>query len=223
MCRASQRNTPILLKSCQHILCHTDLLRIFKENNALLDEIQKCLEDYLESKRVVFPRYTHYCISQQNICVLFGFFFSLFLYLLPMSTNWQTIQSAILMCSHSDNYPLLLPHRFYFLSNDELLKILAQTRNPQAVQPHLRKCFDAITRLDFALLSDPSTGTAVDTDKQEPVYSKDILNMVSPEGEKVSSVYPWHLCSLFYLQLSALGWWNWLEKEKYTLVLPSLL
>ncbi|XP_038570255.1 dynein heavy chain 6, axonemal isoform X1 [Micropterus salmoides] len=110
-----------------------DLLETFQHNNALLDEIQKCLEAYLESKRVIFPR-------------------------------------------------------FYFLSNDELLKILAQTRNPQAVQPHLRKCFDAVTRLEFALLPEQSsgaTGTALDAGEQEMVYSKDILNMVSPEGEKV--------------------------------------
>ena len=38
--------------------------------------------------------------------------------------------------------------RFYFLSNDELLEILAQaTRNPKAVEKHLRKCFDAISTL----------------------------------------------------------------------------
>lgn len=74
------------------------------------------------------------------------------------------------------------PRRFYFLSNDELLKILAQTRNPQAVQPHLRKCFDAITRLEFALLNDQSLP---ESGKEEPIYSKDILFMVSPEGEKV--------------------------------------
>ncbi|KAA8595375.1 hypothetical protein FQN60_012510 [Etheostoma spectabile] len=105
-----------------------------RHNNTLLDEIQKCLEDYLESKRVIFPR-------------------------------------------------------FYFLSNDELLKILAQTRNPQAVQPHLRKCFDAITRLEFSVLSEQSSGanteSVLDTKEQETVYSKDILYMVSPEGEKV--------------------------------------
>ena len=33
------------------------LLDALQNNNALLDQIQKCLEAYLESKRVVFPRY----------------------------------------------------------------------------------------------------------------------------------------------------------------------
>ena len=32
------------------------LLETFQNNNALLDQIQKCLEAYLESKCVVFPR-----------------------------------------------------------------------------------------------------------------------------------------------------------------------
>ncbi|XP_061765226.1 dynein axonemal heavy chain 6 [Nerophis ophidion] len=110
-----------------------DLLETFQENNVFLDKIQKCLEDYLESKRVIFPR-------------------------------------------------------FYFLSNDELLKILAQTRNPQAVQPHLRKCFDAITHLEFGLVSDQSTTgpAALEPGEPEKVYTKDILNMVSPEREKVA-------------------------------------
>ncbi|XP_044910412.1 dynein axonemal heavy chain 6 isoform X7 [Felis catus] len=107
------------------------LLETFQNNNALLDQIQKCLEAYLESKRVIFPR-------------------------------------------------------FYFLSNDELLEILAQTRNPQAVQPHLRKCFDSISKLEFALM--PPTEGKIPGMEGEPekIYTNDILAMLSPEGERVS-------------------------------------
>ncbi|XP_070535810.1 dynein axonemal heavy chain 6-like isoform X2 [Ptychodera flava] len=110
------------------------LLETFQNNNALLDQIQKCLEAYLESKRVVFSR-------------------------------------------------------FYFLSNDELLEILSQTRNPQAVQPHLRKCFDAIARLEFGSDVVPKSSDGKTTPSQEAEASKlsanDILAMLSPENEKV--------------------------------------
>ena len=87
---------------------------IFKQHNANLDQIQKDLEDYLETKRMVFPR-------------------------------------------------------FYFLSNDELLQILSQAKDARAVQPHLRKCFDNLFKLDFGL-DDGNT---------------DIIGMISSEGERV--------------------------------------
>eukprot|EP00762_Andalucia_godoyi_P000666 ANDGO_05308.mRNA.1 Dynein-1-beta heavy chain len=69
-------------------------LELFRNANKVLEEVQKSLEDYLETKRAAFPR-------------------------------------------------------FYFLSNDELLEILSQTREPRAVQPHLTKCFDSIKELGF--------------------------------------------------------------------------
>ncbi|RKP20476.1 dynein heavy chain 6, axonemal, partial [Rozella allomycis CSF55] len=93
------------------------LLETMQQNNQLLEKIQKCLEEYLESKRLLFPR-------------------------------------------------------AYFLSNDELIEILSQTRNPLAVQPHLSKCFDAIKSLEFS--SEPK--------------SIDILAMMSPEGERLAFI-----------------------------------
>eukprot|EP00937_MAST-01D_sp_MAST-1D-sp2_P001492 g1492.t1 len=89
------------------------LLGTFQASNEALDQIQKSLEEYLETKRLAFAR-------------------------------------------------------FFFLSNDELLEILSQTRDPHAVQPHMVKCFDAIKKIKF---------------DDEPGCETHVLGMCDPLGE----------------------------------------
>jgi len=63
-------------------------------NNAILDEVEKRLKDYMELKRGSFPR-------------------------------------------------------FYFLSDDELIDILANSTNLDIIQGHLKTCFDNIVRIEI--------------------------------------------------------------------------
>ena len=73
-----------------------------------------------------------------------------------------------------DNCPTVVSNHFWYF---------------QAVQPHLRKCFDAIARLEFATLAGGGQEgrTTPSGDRNDTVQvTNDILAMISPEGESVS-------------------------------------
>ena len=59
--------------------------------------------------------------------------------------------------------------RFYFLSNEELLEILGESKKPERVQSHLKKCFEGIDKVVFETRSE---GIA-------------ITGLVSKEGEHI--------------------------------------
>jgi dynein heavy chain, axonemal len=105
--------------NCQRACHFPKMLETVTEMDGKLDRIQKALDAYLETKRMIFPR-------------------------------------------------------FYFLSNDDLLEILGQQKEPANVQRHIKKCFEGIMSMHLVM---PQKG-----EKKEVMGE----GMTSPDGEKVT-------------------------------------
>ena len=69
--------------------------------------------------------------------------------------------------------------RFYFLSDTDLLEILSQTKEPTAVQPHLKKVFENVHEVRF---DDDKKILAMRSAEKEEV---DVVKHVDPKKKNV--------------------------------------
>ncbi len=68
--------------------------------------------------------------------------------------------------------------RFFFISNDDLLEILGQSKEPNLVQLHLKKCFEATKSIKL------------EAPEKEGRRCYEAFGMNSPDGENVSFTTP---------------------------------
>lgn len=68
----------------------------------------------------------------------------LFNKLTKMNDKLELIQRALERYLETKRY--VFP-RFYFISNDDMLEILGNGKKPEAIQPHLKKLFDNLTKI----------------------------------------------------------------------------
>lgn len=78
--------------------------------------------------------------------------------------------------------------RFFFLANEDLLQILAQTKDPRLVQAHMDKCFEGIAKVMFT--PEDHVEGMISAEKETVMFVKKIdVN----EGDKKGNVEKWML------------------------------
>jgi len=105
-------------KNCLRSLIVKDFLKVLNDLNEKLEHIEKNLDNFLQSKRKLFPR-------------------------------------------------------FYFLSNDDLLEIIGQSKDPNPIIKHIKKIFEGVHSLDVIPNGSKSNKTY------------EIEHLVSSDNEKV--------------------------------------